>query len=75
VGRYPTSSEGLGALATNPGIENWGGPYLKKVVPKDPWNREYQYRSPGEHGEFDLFSFGADGTEGGDGENLDVSSW
>ncbi len=75
VGRYPTSAEGLGALVTNPGVENWSGPYLKKGVPKDPWNREYQYRSPGEHGEFDLYSLGADGAEGGEGENLDVSSW
>ncbi len=75
VGRYPTSAEGLGALITNPGVENWSGPYLKKGVPKDPWNREYQYRSPGEHGDFDLYSLGADGAEGGDGENIDVSSW
>jgi len=75
VGRYPTSAEGLGALITNPGVENWSGPYLKKQVPKDPWNREYQYRSPGEHGDFDLYSLGADGAEGGDGENIDVSSW
>ncbi len=75
VGRYPTSSEGLAALVTNPGVENWSGPYLKKAVPKDPWNREYQYRSPGEHGDFDLYSLGADGAEGGDGENLDVASW
>jgi len=75
VGRYPTSAEGLGALITNPGVENWSGPYLKKQVPKDPWNREYQYRSPGEHSDFDLYSLGADGAEGGDGENIDVSSW
>lgn len=75
VGRYPTSAEGLTALVTNPGIENWSGPYLKKGVPKDPWNREYQYRSPGEHSEFDLYSLGADGAEGGDGENVDISSW
>lgn len=75
VGRYPTSAEGLAALTTNPGVENWSGPYLKKGAPKDPWNREYQYRSPGEHGDYDLYSLGADGTEGGDGENLDVSSW
>jgi general secretion pathway protein G len=75
VGRYPTSAEGLGALVTNPGVENWSGPYLKKAVPKDPWNREYQYRSPGEHGDFDLYSLGADGAEGGDGENVDIASW
>lgn len=75
VGRYPTSAEGLNALVANPGVENWSGPYLKKGVPKDPWNREYQYRSPGEHGDFDLYSLGADGTEGGDGENVDAVSW
>jgi general secretion pathway protein G len=75
VGRYPTSSEGLEALVTNPGIENWSGPYLRKKLPKDPWNREYQYRSPGNHGEYDLWSYGADGTDGGDGDNADVTSW
>jgi len=75
VGRYPTSSEGLDALVTNPGVENWSGPYLKKSVPKDPWNREYHYRCPGEHGDFDLYSLGADGVEGGEGENVDILSW
>lgn len=76
VGRYPTSSEGLTALLQNPGIDNWAGPYLDKAsLPKDPWGREYQYRSPGQFGDFDLLSFGADGTEGGEGDNADVTSW
>jgi general secretion pathway protein G len=76
VGRYPTTSEGLEALLQNPGIQNWDGPYLnKKTLPKDPWDREYQYRAPGEHDKFDLWSYGADGSEGGEGENADVVSW
>jgi len=76
VGRYPTTAEGLEALVTNPGVQNWDGPYLnKKALPKDPWGREYQYRSPGEHDDFDLFSLGADGAEGGEGENADAVSW
>ncbi|GAB4237238.1 MAG: type II secretion system major pseudopilin GspG [Acidobacteriota bacterium] len=76
VGRYPTTAEGLRALIENPGLDNWGGPYLdKSTIPKDPWGREYQYRSPGLHGEYDLYSLGADGVEGGEGENSDITSW
>jgi general secretion pathway protein G len=76
VGRYPTTAEGLTALIQNPGIDNWSGPYLNKEnLPKDPWGRDYQYRSPGEHGDYDLFSFGADGNLGGEGDNADVTSW
>ncbi|RMG73931.1 MAG: type II secretion system protein GspG [Nitrospirae bacterium] len=76
TGRYPTTSEGLDALIHNPGIEGWDGPYLRKnVVPKDPWGRPYQYQSPGSHGEYDLFSYGADGSPGGEGENKDINSW
>lgn len=77
VGRYPTTAEGLGALIQNPGLQNWSGPYLKKnTLPKDPWTREYQYRSPGDHGgDYDLWSNGADGTEGGDGDSADITSW
>ncbi len=76
TGRYPTTSEGLDALIHNPGIEGWDGPYLKKnVVPKDPWGRPYQYQSPGTHGDYDLFSYGADGSPGGEGENKDINSW
>ena len=76
VGRYPTTAEGLNALITNPGIDGWNGPYLKKsVVPNDAWKRPFQYQSPGSHGEYDLFSYGADGTPGGDGYNKDIDSW
>lgn len=76
-GRYPTSSEGLSALVENPGnIDGWNGPYLrKKKVPKDPWGREYQYRSPSDHGAFEIVSLGADGTAGGEGEARDLNSW
>ncbi|MEK7488497.1 MAG: type II secretion system protein GspG, partial [Pseudomonadota bacterium] len=53
----------------------WNGPYLQKRVPLDPWDRPYQYRSPGEHGDYDLMSFGKDGQPGGTGENSDITSW
>ena len=76
VGRYPSSSEGLEALLRDAGIENWSGPYLEKsTVPKDPWGREYEYRSPGQHSDFDLWSHGADGTPGGEDDSADVTSW
>ena len=77
MGRYPTSAEGLAALVVQPsGATRWNGPYLRKnIIPKDPWGNEYQYRSPGQHGAFDLYSLGADSAEGGDGENQDVVSW
>jgi len=76
VGRYPSSQEGLQALQQSPGnAPGWEGPYLKKEVPRDPWGNPYQYRSPGEHGEYDLASLGSDGAAGGDGEAADVTSW
>lgn len=76
VGRFPTSSEGLDALIEGSGIQNWDGPYLKKnKVPNDPWGNSYQYRAPGEHGDFDLWSKGADGREGGEGDNVDINNW
>ncbi len=77
VGRYPTTDEGLEALVQQPAdASRWNGPYLKKKqVPKDPWGQDYHYRSPGEHGEIDLYSLGADNAEGGDGENKDIVSW
>ncbi|MGC8493397.1 MAG: type II secretion system major pseudopilin GspG, partial [Syntrophobacteraceae bacterium] len=75
VGRYPTTDEGLEALYKNPGITGWNGPYLQKDVPLDPWGKPYIYRCPGEHGDYDLESLGADGQEGGTGENADVTSW
>ena len=75
TGRYPTTSEGLQALETNPGDQGWDGPYLKKALPVDPWKNQYQYQAPGTHGDYDLFSYGADGSPGGEGENKDVNSW
>mgnify|MGYP001773205138 FL=1 len=77
LGRYPTENEGLKALVENPGsMPNWNGPYLKKSeVPKDPWGFDYQYRFPGEHGSYDIWSLGADNREGGEGDNADVKSW
>ena len=74
VGRYPTTQEGLGALLAAPsGVANWNGPYIKDAkLLKDPWTRDYVYRSPAEKGGYDLLSLGADGKEGGDGENRDV---
>lgn len=76
VGRYPTTAEGLEALRSRPfGLERWDGPYLRKAVPMDPWGNPYQYRSPGKNGAFDLYSYGADGTAGGDDENRDIGNW
>jgi len=75
IGRYPSTAEGLQALRTNPGIDVWDGPYIRKDVPMDPWGRPYIYSCPGQHGDYDLVSLGADGQEGGEGENADVVSW
>jgi general secretion pathway protein G len=77
VGRYPTQTEGLQALVDVPvGLNNWNGPYLKqKAVPLDPWNRPFLYKSPGDHGDYDLYTLGADGVPGGTGENQDVTNW
>lgn len=77
VGRYPSEEEGLVALVERPAdADIWAGPYLKnRDAVFDPWSREYIYRYPGEHGDFDLFSLGADGQEGGDGEDQDVRNW
>jgi general secretion pathway protein G len=76
VGRYPTTDEGLAALRRSPsGVEKWAGPYLEKEVPADPWGKPYGYKSPGDHGPYDLFSYGADGALGGEGTNRDVTNW
>lgn len=76
VGRYPGSEQGLQALMTAPaGETRWAGPYLRKALPLDPWGQPYQYRHPGEHGEFDLLSWGADGKPGGEGPAADVTNW
>ena len=75
--KYPTQEQGLEALVTQPqGVVNWKGPYLKKkFVPKDPWGNNYVYIFPGVNGDYDIISYGADGNQGGEGENKDVLSW
>jgi len=75
VGNYPTTQEGLAALVTNPGNDKWEGPYLKKGLPNDPWGRPYIYTCPGNHGDYDIVSYGRDGNPGGEGEDKDVVSW
>lgn len=76
TGHYPTTEQGLAALVSAPGDEpRWGGPYLQKALPLDPWGRAYVYRSPGESGEYDLLSMGKDGQPGGEGENAEITSW
>ncbi|HMK48710.1 MAG TPA: type II secretion system major pseudopilin GspG [Thermodesulfovibrionales bacterium] len=76
TGRYPTTQEGFTALVTNPGVNGWDGPYLKKGIPNDPWGRPYHYESPGQHNnDYDISSYGADGSPGGEGENKDINSW
>jgi len=76
VGQYPTTEHGLAALRAAPsGVAKWQGPYLKRDVPVDPWGRGYVYAFPGQHGDYDLSSLGADGQPGGQGEAADVTSW
>lgn len=76
TGHYPSTEQGLAALVARPPTEaKWGGPYLNKAVPADPWGRAYQYRRPGQHGEFDIFSYGKDGQPGGTADAADVTSW
>ncbi len=77
VGGYPSEELGIRALIERPSdAERWNGPYLRKrEMLIDPWGRSYMYRYPGEHGEFDLYSLGADNAEGGEGEDRDVTSW
>jgi general secretion pathway protein G len=76
VGRFPSSQEGLVSLVNKPAnAMGWNGPYLKSDVPLDPWNREYHYKYPGEKGELDIYTYGANGSPGGDGEDSDVGNW
>lgn len=77
VGQYPATAQGLDALVRSPGTSNWNGPYLKKNnVPKDPWGNPYKYGCcPGQHGEYDLWTEGADNAPGGEKEAADVTSW
>ena len=75
-GRYPTTNEGLKALRERPaGLKDWDGPYFAKPVPPDPWDRAYHYRCPGDHGDYDLYTYGRDGVEGGEKSDQDVVSW
>jgi general secretion pathway protein G len=75
AGRFPSTSEGLGALVQRtPGVAAWNGPYLKGgSLPNDPWNHPYLYRAPGDRGPYDIKSYGADGQEGGSGIAADIS--
>lgn len=77
IGQYPGADEGLKALIeAPPQSERWNGPYLKnREALVDPWGHPYVYRFPGEHGEYDLYSLGADGKEGGEGKDEDVTNW
>ncbi|HSW51384.1 MAG TPA: type II secretion system major pseudopilin GspG [Bryobacteraceae bacterium] len=77
VGVFPTTEQGLTALRTRPAnMPQWGGPYLAKDLPTDPWGRSYVYRYPGENSEDpEIISYGADGQPGGEGINADVVSW
>ena len=73
MGRYPKE---LGELVNKVDDKKWEGPYLPKRIPKDPWGNSYEYKFPGEEGrEYDIISYGADGTSGGDEENIDIVSW
>ncbi|HEY4078737.1 MAG TPA: type II secretion system major pseudopilin GspG [Rhizomicrobium sp.] len=77
IGRYPTVQEGLGALvAAPPTAPGWNGPYLRRAdALHDPWGQPYLYTVPGKHGEVDVYTLGADKTEGGSGEDQDVGNW
>lgn len=76
TGHFPRTEQGLVVLLTKPQNEaKWDGPYLQKAVPLDPWGKPYQYKSPGEHGDYDLYSFGKDGQPGGTGEAADLTNW
>ena len=76
LGRYPSTEQGLQALVSAPaGEARWRGPYLRKAVPADPWGNAYVYRQPGEHGEYDILSLGADGKPGGEDANADIANW
>lgn len=80
-GSYPSTEQGLAALITKPSVGvipkgyKDGGYLESKKIPKDPWGADYLYVSPGEHGDYDLFSYGSDGAKGGEGKNVDITSW
>jgi general secretion pathway protein G len=75
-GHYPSTEEGLAALVARPAsAAKWDGPYLTKAVPLDPWGNAYVFMMPGEHGEYDLLSYGKDGQPGGAGEDAEITNW
>lgn len=77
--RYPTTEQGLAALVDKPGSDpvpaNWAANGYMDRLPVDPWGQTYQYLAPGVHGDFDVFTYGADGVAGGSGANSDIGSW
>lgn len=76
TGHYPKTEDGLAALDKQPaGETHWQGPYLKKAVPLDPWGNPYVYKQPGDHGDYDILSYGRDGKPGGEGEDADLTNW
>lgn len=76
TGYYPSTEQGLAALMARPANDpKWAGPYLTKAVPLDPWGNAYIYKHPGEHGEYDLLSYGKDGQPGGNDEAADIGNW
>lgn len=76
MGKYPSTEQGLSALRINAGnSEDWDGPYLPKEIPLDPWGNPYQYKSPSEHGDYEIVSLGADGSQGGEDQNADIVNW
>ena len=76
---YPTTEQGLESLVTKPTIaplpRNYKANGYLETLPKDPWGNDYQYMSPGQGHEYDIYSLGADGVNGGDGQNADLSVW
>lgn len=76
TGHYPNNEQGLDALSKQPaGEAKWQGPYLKKALPPDPWGKPYIYKQPGEHGDYDILSYGRDGKPGGEAEDADITNW
>lgn len=76
VGKFPSQQQGLNSLrVSQEGGDKWRGPYLKKDIPSDPWGNPFVYHSPGRNGGYEIISYGADGKEGGEGENADINSW
>ena len=73
TGVTPSSLDDL--VNEPPGVTGWNGPYIKNTLLKDPWGEPYKYAVPGEHGDFDIWSYGADRQQGGEGNNADITSW